>query len=576
MTLDVAVEDRETIGRRRPARRAVRGVEPSTAVLVALLVVAAVVLLYAGRHLTFFYDEWNFILMRRGSGVGTYLDPHNGHLSLFPVVVYKILFATVGLRHYTAYRAVDVALHLLCAGLLYVLLRRRIGAWPALVPAALLLFLGTAWQDLLWPFQIGYLGSVAGGLGALTLLDSPRSRTLSDAAAAGCLIWSIASSGVGIAFLCACALLLIAQGSAWRRLWIIALPTVLFAAWYVGWGTSEPITSDAVLGAPQYVATAAGGATAAIAGLDSAAWGPPLAVAFVVAVCVALRSRGVGLTSMLLATVGGALVFWTLAAVARADVADPDASRYVYIGAVFLFLIAGEAQFGLGIRGGWMFAVGLVAAAAIVSNLNMLRTGESSLRASDTSVRTSLAAVQIAAPLVAPGFPPDPANAPQINAGPYLAAVRDLGSPAYTVPELERAPLTVQAEADSVLAQAEQLAVAPDRNLPTGDTPLNVDSLVGGRAITRGACDAFVPTASPMSFQVRLAPGGTLFIRASSGRPVSLYLRRFASSFPALAFATVRGGRGASLRLPHDLARQIPWSVQLVGSQATTVCAQST
>ena len=459
MTLDVAVEERETIGRPRPARRAVRGVEPSTAVLVALLVVAAVVLLYAGRHLTFFYDEWNFILMRRRSGVGTYLDPHNGHLSLFPVVVYKILFATVGLRHYTAYRAVDVALHLLCAGLLYVLLRRRIGAWPALVPTALLLFLGTAWQDLLWPFQIGYLGSVAGGLGALTLLDSPRSRTLSDAAAAGCLIWSVASSGVGIAFLCACALLLIAHGSAWRRLWIIALPTVLFAAWYVGWGTSEPITSDAVLGAPQYVATAAGGATAAIAGLDSAAWGPPLAVAFVVGVCVALRSRGVGLTPMLLATVGGALVFWTLAAVARADVADPDASRYVYIGAVFLFLIAGEAQLGLGIRGGWMVAVGLVAAAAIVSNLNVLRTGESSLRASDTSVRTSLAAVQIAAPLVAPGFQPDPVNAPQINAGPYLAAVRDLGSPAYTVPELERAPLTVQAEADSVLAQAEQLAV---------------------------------------------------------------------------------------------------------------------
>ncbi len=70
---------------------------------------------YAGRHLTFFYDEWAFILTRRGGGLGTYLDPHNGHLALFPVIVYKVLFATVGLRHYTPYRVVEIALHLLAA-----------------------------------------------------------------------------------------------------------------------------------------------------------------------------------------------------------------------------------------------------------------------------------------------------------------------------------------------------------------------------------------------------------------------------------------------------------------------------
>src|SRR5436305_3106217 len=46
-----------------------------------LLFAAAVVLLYAGRHLTFFYDEWDYVLGRRGSSVAAYLDPHNGHLS---------------------------------------------------------------------------------------------------------------------------------------------------------------------------------------------------------------------------------------------------------------------------------------------------------------------------------------------------------------------------------------------------------------------------------------------------------------------------------------------------------------
>src|SRR5581483_8510725 len=109
-----------------------------------------------------------------------------------PMAVYRLFFALFGLRHYTPYRAADVALHLLCATLLYVLVRRRLGAWLALVPTALLLFMGTAAQDLLWGFQIGFLGSVAGGLGALVLIEDRRS----DALAAALLTWAIASSGV--------------------------------------------------------------------------------------------------------------------------------------------------------------------------------------------------------------------------------------------------------------------------------------------------------------------------------------------------------------------------------------------
>src|SRR5947209_7490024 len=118
-----------------------RRIEPATAALASLMLASALLLLYAGRHLTFFYDEWSFILTRRGGGLHTYLDPHNGHPVLFPVIVYKLLFELVGLRHYAPYRVVGVALHLLCAALLYVLARRRIGPWAALVPSAMLLLL---------------------------------------------------------------------------------------------------------------------------------------------------------------------------------------------------------------------------------------------------------------------------------------------------------------------------------------------------------------------------------------------------------------------------------------------------
>src|SRR5579862_8876922 len=239
----------------------------ATVALALLMAASALLLLYVGRRLTFFYDEWTFIVVRRGSSLGSYLDPHNGHLSLFPVLVYKALFATVGLRHYLPYRLVGVAMHLLCCGLLYVIVRRRLGPVGALLPTAILLFLGTAWQDLLWPFQIGYFGSIAGGLGALAVLDTdpPLRRTWP---AAALLTWSILSSGVGIPFLFAAAALLLIRRAGWRHFWVVALPAVVYLAWYVGWGGGEQTNRAALLGAPQYIADAAAGAVAGLTGLD--------------------------------------------------------------------------------------------------------------------------------------------------------------------------------------------------------------------------------------------------------------------------------------------------------------------
>src|SRR5437764_12946962 len=109
-----------------------RRVALPTIVLGLLLCAGAVFLLYAGRHLTFFFDEWSFILVRRGGTVGTYLDPHNGHLVLFGVVVYKVLFKLVGLHHYLPYQLVLVALHVLCCWLIYLLARPRPGRWLSL------------------------------------------------------------------------------------------------------------------------------------------------------------------------------------------------------------------------------------------------------------------------------------------------------------------------------------------------------------------------------------------------------------------------------------------------------------
>jgi hypothetical protein len=525
-----------------------RAVPLPTAVLGVLMVGAAVLLLYAGRHLTFFFDEWNFVLDRRGGTVGTYLDPHNGHLVLFGVAVYKLLMATVGLRHYWPYRAVDVGLDLLCGWLLYVLARRRVGPWLALAPATLLMLMGTAYLDLLWPFQISVLASVAGGLGALALIERPGPR--SDVLAAALLAWAVSASGVGIAFLIAAAAMLLSQRSAVRRWWLVALPAVLFVIWHIGWGTSEHVTVDSVLAGPQYVADAAAAAVGRMLGLNTG-WGPALALAGLAGLAVAWRRRGAP-TPLLLAAGAGALTFWGLAAITRADIADPGASRYLYVGATFAWLAAVEAMSGKVPHRGWVVAVGALLAAGLVANLGTLRSGERALRASDESVRASLGALELAASTVAPGFVPDPANAPQVTAGRYLAAVRDLGSPALSVTQLQRAPEAVRAHVDAVLEQAEGLALASsDRAAPCS-----------------GA------TARGVTLDVHVPPGRQLTIQTRGGRPATLYTRRLARSFPSGPLLTVPGNMTATIRFPADEAPKIQWIARILTTRPILACVR--
>jgi hypothetical protein len=526
----------------------VEGPYTATIALAGLLLATAAVLLYAGQHLTFFYDEWDFILGRRGSSIGTYLHPHNGHLSLFPVVVYKILLSIFGLRHYLPYRVVSIALHLLGSGLLYVLVRRRIGPWLALVATAILLFMGTAYQDLLWPFQISYLGSVAGGLGALALLERPGARR--DGWVAALLILSLSSSGVGIAFLVACAVLLIAQRVPLPRLWVVVVPALLFAAWYIGWGSGEGTSAHAIANAPQYVANAAGGAVAGIAGLSASTWGAPLLVGLAFALFFAWRShRPGGPTPLLLAAGAGALAFWTLSAIARAGFAEPTASRYLYIGAVFILLICAEARLGTGLRGAWLLIAAILLAGALIGNLRMLRDGERQLRSQDAVVRASLGVVEIAAPVVDPTFVAEPGYAPQIPAGHYLSAIRDFGSSALTAPELVHASESMREHSDAVLERAERISVTP------------VPSTVGR------SCK-YQPAPSDLA----LSPGQTLLLRAAPGPVTPIYVRRFAGAFSAVPFTGIAGGTGGIMRFPADRATALPWHIRAVTARRVKAC----
>ena len=92
----------------------------------------------SGHDQIFWYDEWAFLLGRRGGDLATYLEPHNEHLSLVPIAIYKLLLGATGMDGYGPYRLTLVVLDLLCALLLFVYAERRVGGWLALGAAALL------------------------------------------------------------------------------------------------------------------------------------------------------------------------------------------------------------------------------------------------------------------------------------------------------------------------------------------------------------------------------------------------------------------------------------------------------
>lgn len=171
------------------------------AVLVLLglaLVASAVLLLSLSSGLTFFLDTWDFLMNRRGFTATAYFEPHNEHIVVIPVAIEQLLLRLFGMTSARPEYVVLTALLLVTAVLVFVYVRRRAGPWPALMAAVLLLFLGPAWQVLLWPSSLVFVGSMLFGVAMLLALD--RGDRRSDIAACGFLALSIAFFSLGLAF----------------------------------------------------------------------------------------------------------------------------------------------------------------------------------------------------------------------------------------------------------------------------------------------------------------------------------------------------------------------------------------
>jgi hypothetical protein len=536
-------------------------------ILAMLMLVAGGLLLYMGRGLTFFYDDWNFVTEDFGGGFHSLMKAHVGNISVFPIAMYKVLFHLVGLNHYAVFRLVVVVLHLFCGGLIFVLASRRIPRVSALLATALILFLGAAWEDLLWGFQVGYMLSIAGGLATWVLLE--RRDRLGDVAATACLMISAGSSSLGIAMMVGVAVELLWRQRDRRRIWIVLIPAALYALWYLGYGESQ-VTENSLIAAPGFfldlIAAAFGGLIGR--GLE---WGRPLALAgLLVLLWYLARPRLV--SARLAGLLAAGITLWAITAAARSTTSAPESSRYIYLGAVVIVLVGVELLRGVTISTRAVGVATALVAFAAASGLAVLRDGANGRRENATAVRAELGALEIAAAYVPPSYQPESTLAPQITAGPYLHTVRAIGStPADTPAEVVASEPVVRTEVDEDLIKLEgsgALASASSRTHVSSYHPLIAN--VGGSQPVRSAHCWETTAVGPGDYTEFLDPPAGLLIHATT-QAVQVVVRRFSPPLGGVTLGAVSPEQAAIVKFPVDASGR-PWFVRLSSGAPTEVC----
>ncbi len=281
----------------------------------SVLLVAVVAILFLGRDMSFYWDEWDFILNRSLGSPATWFAPHNEHLVAIPVVVYRLEIAAFGLGSYLPFLAVLVACHIAVVAAVATLLRSLTTPLFAALGTLLMLFLGAGGENLFWAFQIGFVGATAFGLWALHCAMTGRT-----AAAAGLLVLSVLTTGIGLVWV----VTVIAYAVlARRRWWPYLVAPAVFGVWWLLDRPSVlyPATSPAAFAA--FVVAGLAFGVALTAGIPAVA----------ITAMAAIRDRRA--PAVTLACAAGLVAMYVILAVSRSGsyLEWALSSRYVYVAA---------------------------------------------------------------------------------------------------------------------------------------------------------------------------------------------------------------------------------------------------
>ena len=492
---------------------------------------------------TFFYDEWSFVVNRNEWSWQSLLTAHNGHPSVIPAAIYISLLQIFGLGNFSVFLAVGLAVHLVVCALASAIVHRHLGLFPGLSSLVAFGLLGTGWQNSLWPFQIGFMGSVAGFLASVLLLGvAPERREggtwrLLQLGASLSLLYSVMSSGVGVAAVAGVAIWLLLGRRVFAGAWWVPVPAIaVYAGWYAlyGGGGGSGFSLSAV---PRYVAESASFAAAGTFDLD-VFWGA-LLFGLVLGVLSIRFGRGELPLSSALAPVACFLaVFWGLTAVSRGVLGEPGASRYVYVGSILGVLgissLLANSRFN-------KLSFALLALLSAITTSSTLSAGAGGLRFDSDIMRTLLAWVDIHAEGMPQDLVIDEVHSPHLTVGGYRTAAAEVGgSPASGV-NLENVGSPLGERLDLLVSRSWIVQILPVEEM----------------------CDL---GGSPDRLQ--LVSGSSRLVTTRSDS--SIEIRRFAPDAPSQAPIPLPPG-SYRISSPPDAWPQ-PYSIVLSSPENTSVC----
>jgi hypothetical protein len=517
---------------------------------------AALLLSYTA-NLTFLGDSWELLVRRTGWSPNTFLESFNEHPVVIPALIYKLLLAAFGMESALPFHVVAISLFLLCATLVFVFMRRRVGNWLALCGALLLLFMGAAHEDLLWEFQMCFFGSIAGGLGALLALD--REDRTGNWLASILLVVATAFSTLGVPFILAAAAK-VALGPAPRRsrAFVPLLPLALYTIWWLGSGHSagNQLGLSDLPDLPGYVFDAASAGVASLLGrqpIEAGGHPPTLAQILTIVLGVAFIywfGRRQKMSNGLIVALVLTFSFWGLLALDRGP--QRFSGRFQYPSGVFLLMIAAEALRGRRIRPPIAAVIAIVTAAAVAGGISLLDQGYSTKwKPTSGNIKATLAAVDIAGPDAQPTYEISLPPSISVSVGRYRRALRSHGTPAYSEFQLLSSSESERRRADRVFVSVVDAGLAAPVLNPNGQ------------------CQQLAPGRNELR-EARLHGSGRFQLTNLAAEEVTVEGGRFWSRASA-RLGSLPAATSASIELPPGSSDR-PWRLGVEGG-SVRLCA---
>lgn len=534
---------------------------PWESTLIVLMVLSAALLLAFRSDFGFFLDDWSLVIGKEDPT--DWLLPHNEHIVLLPAAIFKLSLALFGMTPMPIH-GLAVGLFLTGVGLLFYWLRPLVGEAAAVLFCAPVLFLGSATEDLIWAFQIGFFGSVAAGLAALLCLRKGTGRA--DAWACLLLVVSLLFSSFGVPFGVAAAVQLLFRdgrsepGNLLRRSWVFLVPGLVYVAWWLGWGHLAPsqISVENVVETPLYALSAFAYGASAITGAfplketgESFVWALPGLLMLSLIGYLLYRRRRV--PDQLIVALAAGFSFWILSGLNYVPGRDFTTSRYQYPAAIFIAMILGGALAGWRPDTRTLRLVGAAAAFAVAVNLAALFVSfRDTFKPVEQRGLAALTALEIARDTVAPetAVPMSESGEATVTAGPYFEATGKYGSPALEAEEIPGLSETNRTLLDRFLVEA----------LPVSPIP---PALVEPR---RRGCRAL--RAGPTASETTGLTSRLLYLRPRES--VEIRLGRFGSAAAAPG-GKLEGNRPTGFVIPPDRSSR-PWRIGFAGTGKVTVC----